>query len=394
MPSSEVTQILSFREVKILSQKFQDKSIVLSAIKTSEMEVCPKCATPSKSVYDHRKVLIQDEPMGNRLIRINFKKRRFWCQECRKPFTEPVEGIRKGHKTTERFKKAVLWACETFTSLGEVQRVFKISAGYVFKVFYQQLELKRRMHNQYPWPSTLGIDEHSFRRTKGYVEFATVFIDFKNDRVFELVDGKSEALLSENLKGISGSENVTRVVMDMCEAFKNFAENHFPNATITIDKFHVLRLISKAFNRCRKEKVGHLKSTPKARLLFKPEHKLDWDQKVQINQMIKVKGNENLKEYYNIYQSLHRFYRINGYDRARKALEKIIETASRSHIKPIKTLAATLTKWKDLILNYFTTKLTNGKTEGYNNLVKLLQRRGFGFKNFENYRLRLLNACH
>ena len=49
-------------------------------------------------------------------------------------------------------------------------------------------------------------------------------------------------------------------------------------------------------------------------------------------------------------------------------------------------------KWREEILNYFKTKLTNAKTEGFNNLAKLYQKRAFGYKNFENYRLRLLNA--
>jgi len=62
-------------------------------------------------------------------------------------------------------------------------------------------------------------------------------------------------------------------------------------------------------------------------------------------------------------------------------------------LKEIQTLRKTLMKWGEPILAYFFTGLTNGRTEGYNNLAKLIQRRAFGYKSFENYRLRLLNAC-
>ena len=48
-------------------------------------------------------------------------------------------------------------------------------------------------------------------------------------------------------------------------------------------------------------------------------------------------------------------------------------------------------KWKDEILNYFATGLTNGRIEGFNNLAKFLQNRAFGFRSFFNYRLRLLS---
>jgi transposase len=394
MPSSNTTQILSFAEVKILSQRFKKKTVVLTAIKISKAEVCPKCAFVSTSVYDHRKVQIKDEPLSNRRVSVHILKRRFSCKNCGAVFMEPIAGIKKGHRTSERFKRAVLWACETFTSLRKVQLILDISPSYVFKVFYQQLELKRRMNNQYPWPATIGLDEHSFRRTKGYVEFASVFIDYKHKRIFEAVDGKSEAVLTAATLSIPGVENVKNVVIDMCEAFRNFVIHRFHNAKITIDKFHVLKLISRPLSSCRREKIGHLTSHPSARLLFKNEDKLSHEQKVQIAQMIQLKGNENLKEYYNFHQMLHRLYTTRGYQRAEVKIDKLIERASRSYLKPIKTLSETLKKWKTEILNYFTTKLTNARTEGFNNLAKLVQRRAFGYKNFENYRLRLLFACH
>jgi transposase len=394
MLGHQSTQVLLFQEVEILKQRYQKKSVIFNAIKTSKMEVCPKCASQCRNVYDHRTVKIQDEPLGTRRVVVELKKRRFWCDTCEKPFTEPVTGIKKGHRTSERFKKAVLWGCETFTSLKKVQETFRISAGYVFKVFYQQLELQRRMNNQYPWPATIGLDEHSIRRTKGHVEFASVFIDYKHKRIFEVVDGKKEAILTENTNSIPGKENVKNVIIDMCEAFRNFAKNTFPNAKITIDKFHVLKLISRPLSRCRREKVGHLTSHPSARLLFKNEDHLEHEQKIQIAEMIQLKGNETLKEYYNFHQRLHQLYNTRGYLKAEKKMAKLIELAAQSQLKPIKTLSETLTKWKSEILNYFTTKLTNARTEGFNNLAKLVQRRAFGFKNFENYRLRLLYACH
>jgi transposase len=62
-------------------------------------------------------------------------------------------------------------------------------------------------------------------------------------------------------------------------------------------------------------------------------------------------------------------------------------------ISELITLRKTLMKWRNEILAYFETRLTNGRTEGFNNLAKLVQHRAFGYKNFRNYRLRLLNAC-
>src|SRR5689334_4419312 len=111
MLEQNLTQILRFQEAKTLSVRYQKKSVILQVVKTSKMEVCPKCATPSESTYDHRNVTIKDEPLGNRQVLLEIRKRRFWCKKCEKAFTEPVTGIRKGHKTSERFKRAILKAC-------------------------------------------------------------------------------------------------------------------------------------------------------------------------------------------------------------------------------------------------------------------------------------------
>lgn len=69
------------------------------------------------------------------------------------------------------------------------------------------------------------------------------------------------------------------------------------------------------------------------------------------------------------------------------------DAMAHSSLNEIKTLRKTFLKWRNEILAYFETGLTNGRTEGYNNLAKLVQKRAFGYKNFKNYRLRLLNCC-
>lgn len=259
MPVQNLIESLSLPEVKIVHQRSSNRyQLQWEAVKDSEFEVCPKCATPSRFVHDRRRVKIKDSPIRDKKVILHIEKRRFYCKTCKRPFTEPIGGIKKGHRTTERLARDVLHKSERFVTLKGVEKNCGVSSGYVFRAVYRMLELKRKMHNQYPWPSTIGLDEHSFRKNRGHTEFVSVFIDFKNHRVFEMVDGKSEEVLRENLEHIPGRENVKNVVIDMCEAFRNFVKNNFINARLTIDKFHVLRLISKPFSRCRREKIGHL----------------------------------------------------------------------------------------------------------------------------------------
>src|SRR5262245_15840034 len=77
----------------------------LFAEKVSTFEVCPRCATRSSSVYDRRWVRLRDDPLRGGQVILWVKKRRLWCRPCERPFTEPVDGVRKGYRTTERYRR-------------------------------------------------------------------------------------------------------------------------------------------------------------------------------------------------------------------------------------------------------------------------------------------------
>ena len=359
---------------------------------TAKEALCPRCPTLSHSVYDRRLCTVKDAPVRDQIVFLKIEKRRFWCKNCQKPFTDHIPGIKKGSRTTERFKRAVLWACENFVDLERVQRAYRISAGYVFKTLYARLEEKLRMR-QYPWPSTIGIDEHSFRKNRKLrkTEFASVIIDYPNRRMFEVVEGKTQDELYASLHHIQGRENVKNAVIDMCDPFKNFVQVHFPNAKLIADKFHVLRLITPALMKKRYEIAGTRADAKARRLLLCSSQKLDHWERIAIWQYLEKYP--DLQELYRWKEILHKLYRTKGLDRASSALTMITDRMALSKLPEIKKLRRTLLKWRTEILAYFETGLTNGRTEGYNNLAKLVQKRAFGYKNFRNYRLRLLSAC-
>jgi len=360
--------------------------------KKAEMEVCPKCASPSTTGYDKRTVRIKDAPVRNRSVTLIITKRRFFCKPCKKPFMEPVSGIRKGRRTTERYRRQLLWACENFTDLEKVRRTYRCSSGFLYGALYEQLELARRKR-QYPWPKTIGIDEHSFRRNRrfGHTEFATNIIDYNNRRPFELVQGKTGDELKVALAHIPQRENVQDVIVDLCDPFKKFAVEFFPNARLIADKFHVLRLLTPHLNRRRKAIAGDRRTARIGRLLLHNAHRLDYFTRSAIWQWLDA--HPELKAIYSWKERLHGFYRIKGHLRAARALTAMTDELATTQIKELKTLRRTLMRWRKEILAYFETGLTNARTEGYNNLAKLIQRRAFGYKSFGNYRLRYLNAC-
>jgi transposase len=218
-----------------------------------------------------------------------------------------------------------------------------------------------------------------------------MIVDYDNRRVRELVYGKTGAALSADLAHIPGRENVKNVVLDLCDPFKNFAREYFPQARIVADKFHVLRLLSPALLRRRKEVAGTRADLRAKKLLLMSIKRLDYGKRFALRQFLAQ--HPELNEVYQWKEKLHRFYRTPGYHNAAKALRKMIDQMAGSLLPEIKTLRRTLMKWKEEILAYFLNGLTNARTEGFNNKAKVVKRRGYGYKSFRNYRLKVLTAC-
>jgi transposase len=394
MPEENLVRRVLPPELRLIRCHWVPSSLTtnMEVEKVSEVEVCPRCATPSRAVYDRRVAVVRDEPLRNKLVRLHIRKRRFSCRPCGKPFTEPVPGIRKGSRSTERYKRGVLWACERFSDLLSVRRTYACSAGFLYRVLYERLELKLR-ERQCPWPKVVGIDEHYFRRnpTFGFREFVSVLVDFKGRRVKELVQGRTVVELESSLAHIPGRTNVQYVVMDLCETFRNFAKGFFPKALLVADKFHVLRLLFPAINRYRKAITGDRRTLPVRRLLLKNGRDLSLERRYLLRRWLE--RHPGLQELYEWKERLSHFYRIRGYDRAARALTRLTDGMAFSVLPEVLTLRRTLMRWRFEILAYFASGLTNGITEGFNNKAKVVKRRAYGYRSFRNYRLRLLNAC-
>jgi hypothetical protein len=76
--------------------------------------------------------------------------------------------------------------------------------------------------------------------------------------------------------------------------------------------------------------------------------------------------------------------------RARAGLERWHREVEQSGIGEFAGLARTVKAWEPGLLAHFDSGATNGATEGITNLIKVVKRQGFGYRNFENFPLRVL----
>jgi len=392
MPEKRIANFVLLPELKLLrTQRIGIWKNVLTVERKKKGALCPHCETLSHSCYDHRWVQVKDAPLRDRHIDLRIRKRRFFCKPCRRVFTEKIPGVLARRRTSERYRKNLLWACENFSNLKKVRQVFRCSNDFLYRALHDQLN-RKVLNNRYPWPSVIGLDEHSFqKRRTGNIPFASMFVDYKNRKIFEVVGSKASEQLKEKLSEIPGRENVKDVVIDLADPYKKFVREFFPNAQMTADKFHVLRLLHPAINRRRKEITGDRRSLRIRRLLLMNASRLDYFQKAEILDFLN--DHPELKQIWITKEKMHALYRCKGINRARLALHNLLKALKNTTVPELKTLRSTLWKWSQEILNHFLNGLTNGRTEGFNTIAKLVKKRAFGYRNFENYRRRLLCAC-
>jgi transposase len=90
---------------------------------------------------------------------------------------------------------------------------------------------------------------------------------------------------------------------------------------------------------------------------------------------------------------LREVYAARNRTMARRRLTKFYRHCDHSRVRECRRLTRTIRSWQAEVLAYHTTGASNGVTEGINLLIKKIKRVGHGFRNFDNYRLRLLLHC-
>ena len=185
--------------------------------------------------------------------------------------------------------------------------------------------------------------------------------------------------------------------MDLSPFFKKIIQQFFPNAKIVADTFHVTRLMHWALDNVRKDVQHNLDK--EMRIYFKHSRAvlrkriadLSVDEYQQLCRMLDY--DENLRWAYSIVQMLFEIIDEKQPEKKQQLFKEFIIYVDQSNLPEFQKHLQSYLKWYKYIVNSFYTNYSNGITEGLNTKIKTLKRVSFGFKNFNNFRLRILMAC-
>lgn len=168
---------------------------------------------------------------------------------------------------------------------------------------------------------------------------------------------------------LSGRDNVRWVALDLCDPYKRFAQEHFPKAGLVADKSQVLRLLQGPLMKYRKTRR-------RRRQQWLPETAIAQAQALHPATLVQgprgmVAPSPDAPGALRGEEALHSFYRIRSLKQAKRVLMKLCDTLAYSPLPELQRLRRTLMKWRKPILNYWPSRLTNARTEGFNNKAKL-----------------------
>jgi transposase len=367
--------------------------IIMHAISTLKVR-CPHCDSRNLRKKDKFVREVKHTNVGLRHILIRLTGYKYHCKSCYRYFNQQFPGISKWKRSSETLRRDVFVLHNQGISRKDLARLMGFSTASIERCYHERYEIENREFKDRLCPRVLGIDEHSFSRRGGY---ATTFCNLAKHSIFDVVQGKSARDLESYLSSLKGRERVQVVCIDMSDSYHSIIRKWFPNAKIVADRFHVIRLINHSFIKQAQAidpESKHQRGI--IRLLRMHAKNMTELQKKRFESYARqhpaIKAMYEFKEHLVSCLLAKTQTKKQCRSLAPIFLEAIMQLKT-SGLEILQTLGRTLDKWKDEIARMWRFSKSNGITEGFHRKMKLIQRRAYGFKNFENYRLRVRVLC-
>jgi len=398
--SSEAILVpLDLGELQIVSQEWlATGTIRVKVMASTTQATCPHCQRTCVKVHDTRPRKKRDRALREHPVELIVLKRRFRCLHCRKAFTEPDTACGWRRKTTARLREEIgKLACTQ--PISHVATVVGVGPRFVQECFQtvarQELERKgRSLDDQQPLstPRFLGIDE--FARRKGHV-YETILCDLEARQVLEVSAGRKLEEVATLLERLSEPDAVEAVSMDMSASYRPAVQLCLPKARIVVDHFHVIQHVMKGFKKVLQswahKTEGKALLEGKQHLFLRAKEDLtpeEAQERQEIGQHLSV-----LEEAWQLKEALRTWYATATAATAAQELDAWIEKVQTLGPEPLRKTLSAFTNWRQEILAFFQflpTRLSNGFVEGKNNRTKAIMRQGYGYRNRQHLRLRIL----
>ena len=382
-------EILGLPRLTIERTEVQATEIHLYVKLRTESAICPHCHQECRELHQNSVRVIRDLPLSGRPCYLHVRIRRFWCPRCGLPVAEPLEFVEPYRNYTTRYEGHI-YELVRQNNITYVEALEGLSYEVVEGIFLR--EAKRRIPAEpFQGLQRLGIDEIAER--KGRNAYDVILYNLETGKPVDVLAGRTKVQLAAYLTGLPEEmrRRIQEVCIDMWRPYAQAVAEVLSQAVVVVDRFQVMRSVNRELKVLKNVRKKDLPEEAKAchYPLLKNQEDLTTPQQETLEAVYQadaiLKRAHQLKEQFRAI-----FETVQSIEDARKQVQKWICKAYKCCLFPnVITLMKT---WLRSILNYVHHRTTNSPSEGINNTIKLVKRRAYGFRNFKNFRLRILTA--
>jgi transposase len=408
-PTEIVQALVGLKDVQVLHYKRAGRDVELLVEQVPGDLRCPSCGGRAQ-VKDRPVVHYVDLPVYGVPMSLAWKKHRLRCTNASCALNTWVLGDHRiAAKNCLLTTRAAKWAT---VQVGGGRTVLEVANELacdwhtvndaVSTYGKALLEADRGRLNK---TTAIGLDETSFVKAgaRSYADYATTVADVENHQVIDILPTRKFTDVAGWLdkQPRAWKDRIRFGALDMSATYAAVYSVILPRAAQVVDPFHVVTLANRCLDAVRRrvqsEQLGHRgrRDDPlyrARRALLVGEERLDQNAAQRLASLLELGDpGAEVAVAYRVKERLRDFYRASHPDQARAMLEDLQQHCLKVAMPPeVQKLGRAIQNWFEKICNYHLAKMSNGPTESINNLIKRVKRVGFGFRNFENYRVRAL----
>ena len=342
---------------------------------------CAGCGKPDCPTHDTQRKSWRHLDFFQHQAFLHARTARTKCDDCGVRLVN-VPWARPGSGFTLLFE-ALFMAMATAMPVRAAARLVKEHDTRLWRVLDHYVE-EGRARADTSKVTRIAVDETAARRGHDYI---SLFVDIDERRVIYVADGKDAKTVeafAEDLEAHGGkAENIAEVCIDMSQAFIKGVGEHLPEAEITFDKFHAVKLVNDAVDKVRRAESKQRPEIKGSRYLWlKNPSNLSAEQSASLGSLTKL----NLKtaRAYQLRLAFQEIYRCPTRKWGELFLKRWYSWAIRSRLEPMKDVARTIQRHREGILRWFESRIANGLIEGLNSLVQAAKAKARGYRSLRN----------
>ena len=361
---------------------------------------CPACGAPSQKVHDRLSRSWRHLDFFQYEAWLHADVPRVGCTSCGKTSQINVPWAREGSGFTLLFEALALTMCQDLP-VRQAARSLRVRDKQLWRRIEHYVTEARRQQDM-DQVRIVGIDETSLRRGHNYV---TVVHDLDAKRLLFCTEGRDHQTIqafAEDLRAHGGQPTaIAHACMDMSAAYLKGATAYLPNALISYDRFHIVKLAGEAMDEVRTaewkteqarvgQELGHLTPQQRRSILWGMRRNpagwsatqvqaMHWLQRAKLKTARAWRLKMALREVFANARS------HNQAELASAELKAWLSWARRSRLDPFKRLAATLKAHFDSVVRGMLDHRSNAFVEAMNGLMQQAKRAARGFRTAANF---------